>query len=242
MDDPELISNIRSSLTYPQPISERRLLLTPPHGHTAQHRQDYWIDTILQNRTDGFFVECGAFTGERLSNTVFFEVKRNWTGLLVEAGPRSYKGLLNKKRHAYSIHACLSPVSSPKLLNFREVQDVSTLTDFEESSHLNKTKRIFGLPKGTPVICYPFYSIMLAIGQTRVDFFSLDVEGAELPILRTIPFDKIYIDVIMVEYGVWGSRPESEKKLIEVRRFFDETKMFKEVGTINNYDVAFRHL
>ncbi len=39
--------------------------------------------------------------------------------------------------------------------------------------------------------CFPFHSILLAVGNPTVDFFSLDVEGAELPILRTIPFDKV---------------------------------------------------
>ena len=33
--------------------------------------------------------------------------------------------------------------------------------------------------------------MMLAVGNPTVDFFSLDVEGAEVPILRTIPFDKV---------------------------------------------------
>ena len=36
-------------------------------------------------------------------------------------------------------------------------------------------------------------------GNPTVDFFSLDVEGAEYSILRTIPFHKVDIRVIMVE-------------------------------------------
>ena len=45
----------------------------------------------------------------------------------------------------------------------------------------------------TEVQCFPFYSIMLAIGNPRVDLFSLDVEGAEMGILKTIPWDKVEI-------------------------------------------------
>ena len=50
------------------------------------------------------------------------------------------------------------------------------------------------------VPCFPFYSIMLALNQTRVDYFSLDVEGFELDILRTIPYDKIDITMFSVEF------------------------------------------
>jgi hypothetical protein len=36
---------------------------------------------------------------------------------------------------------------------------------------------------------------LLAVGQTQIDFFSLDVEGHELKILKTIPWHKVYIKV-----------------------------------------------
>ena len=40
-------------------------------------------------------------------------------------------------------------------------------------------------------VCYPLYSLLLATHQTRVDFLSLDIEGAELAVLRTVPWDKV---------------------------------------------------
>lgn len=47
----------------------------------------------------------------------------------------------------------------------------------------------------TVVQCFPVYSILLAVNQTRVDFFSLDVEGHELLVLKTIPLHKVDIRV-----------------------------------------------
>lgn len=38
-----------------------------------------------------------------------------------------------------------------------------------------------------------------AINVKHVDYFSLDIEGAELPILKTIPFDRIHFTIITVE-------------------------------------------
>ena len=50
------------------------------------------------------------------------------------------------------------------------------------------------------VECYPIYSLLLAIGQQKnVDFFSLDIEGAELAVLKTIPWDRVRIELIMIE-------------------------------------------
>ena len=39
--------------------------------------------------------------------------------------------------------------------------------------------------------CMPLYTILLAMGNPTVHFFSLDVEGAEFPVLKTIPWDKV---------------------------------------------------
>ena len=47
------------------------------------------------------------------------------------------------------------------------------------------------------VQCFPFYSILLAVGRTDVDYFGLDVEGAEYKILETIPWHKVNIKVII---------------------------------------------
>ena len=50
-------------------------------------------------------------------------------------------------------------------------------------------------PKTYTVQCFPIYTLLLALGMLDVDFFSLDTEGAELSILRNLPFDKIHIKV-----------------------------------------------
>ena len=57
----------------------------------------------------GFYVESGAFDGERSSNTMYLERERGWTGLLVEMDPYFYTQLIGKSRRSWSINACLSP-------------------------------------------------------------------------------------------------------------------------------------
>ena len=49
--------------------------------------------------------------------------------------------------------------------------------------------------------CFPVYSLLLAMNRTTVDYFSLDVEGSELQVLKTIPFDKLDIKVLTVEFA-----------------------------------------
>ena len=51
------------------------------------------------------------------------------------------------------------------------------------------------------VQCFPLYSILLALNQTNVDYLSLDIEGDELYVLKTVPFDKLHFNLMTVEAG-----------------------------------------
>ena len=50
--------------------------------------------------------------------------------------------------------------------------------------------------KTIKIQCFPFYSVLLALNQTIVDYFSLDIEGHEKRILETIPWNKVDIKVL----------------------------------------------
>ena len=65
-------------------------------------------------------------------------------------------------------------------------------------------------PDMIQVQCFPLYSVLLAVGRTKVDFFSLDVEGHELKVLKTIPWHKVDIKVI---------REHKERKIIITQAF-----------------------
>ena len=63
---------------YGQPIYTKEVL--KKHGLWHPEKQ-------------GFFVEAGAGGGELFSNSLYFEAKHNWTGLLVEPNPDWWKEL-----------------------------------------------------------------------------------------------------------------------------------------------------
>ena len=43
------------------------------------------------------------------------------------------------------------------------------------------------------VPCFPLETILAALNRTQVDYFSLDVEGLELQVLKTINMHKVNI-------------------------------------------------
>ena len=69
---------------------------------------------------------------------------------------------------------------------------------------LNRAKAAVPHVEATDTLCIPVYSILETINMLHIIFFSLDLEGAELEILKTIPFDKVKIDLFLVEYEIPG--------------------------------------
>ena len=49
--------------------------------------------------------------------------------------------------------------------------------------------------------CFPLYSLLRATADTHttVNYLSLDIEGAELLVLQTLPWDKLDIEVMTIE-------------------------------------------
>ena len=48
--------------------------------------------------------------------------------------------------------------------------------------------------------CFPLYSLLqAAAGNVTVNYLSLDIEGAELLVLETLPWDQLDIEVLTVE-------------------------------------------
>ena len=146
-------------------------------------------------------------------------------GLLIEPNKNTFRKLLNKNRNAIHINSCLSNTKKPQKVEFINpdmdqlggvVGDFNFLAsywiklllnfcDFEKNNSSHLIYHIFCISIGlvrnnvkgslSEEICLPLYSILLSIGNPTVDYFSLDVEGAEMGILESIPWDKVDIRV-----------------------------------------------
>lgn len=137
----------------------------------------------------------------------------NWTGLLVEADRESYNLLRSRKRKSWASNACLSSDPFPKevfrlfpyiwivvirffglQVSFRSSYALGHIVDeYEPVKNLSGIMSAYGQTITTQ--CFPLYTMLLALNRTTVDYFSLDVEGYELHVLKTIPFDEIDIQV-----------------------------------------------
>ena len=202
----------------------------------SQSNQDKVVDQYYKQKTNGIFLEVGAGDGILFSNSLFFERERIWTGLLIEPTGYLFRRLLKVHRKAYAVNVCLYVENRIKIVKFYGADVLGGIEKVMEGQMLNQAKAGASHVEATDTLCIPVYSILEAIKMHHINFFSLDVEGAELEILKTIPFDKVKIDIFLIEYTIPGGG--SQGKLNALKKFFEDLRTYKQVQRTNQ-DVMF---
>jgi FkbM family methyltransferase len=202
-DDLELINFVRTLIKPPSKLPLN--LKDMNRKDFSQTGQSLIMDQKLNSIRNGFFVEAGGWDGEEFSNTLFFERERNWTGILIEPIPELYAEIVKRNRKIYTLNACIAD-DKPFIAKMRVAGYLSGRPELMSDQHkqrLESEKQSNNFTsKGTyvDVPCFPLYSILKAIGVATVDFFSLDIEGAEWEVIKSLPYDKIDFKSFLIEY------------------------------------------
>ena len=154
----------------------------------SQEHQNKWFDKYLKQKTNGIFVEEGAIDGVSFSNTLFFKRQRNWTGLLREPNSNFYNRLATVHWKAYTVNICLSIDQKVGTVSFLTAEIIGGIEKLLEGPMMNRANKEYANARWEEVLCDPLFPILEGIGMTHIHLYSLDVEGAEIDILKTIPF------------------------------------------------------
>lgn len=171
----------------------------------SQYGQDEWLEkNLFSDLRDGFFVEVGADDGVDKSNTLYFEQK-GWKGLCIEPSPSRFK-LLEKNRKCICENVAISnTVGETKFLDIQGWgKGLSGIVDSYNEEHTERIKFELSNPKNkgsefVKVKTDTLENIFNKHSIKKIDFCSIDVEGGEINVLKSINFDKVEIEVIMVE-------------------------------------------
>ena len=77
--------------------------------------------------------------------------------------------------------------------------------------------------------CLPLTSIIKAMGNPTIDYLSLDIEGAEFPVLQSIAFDEVDISVISIEVNHVGQIFDGRKANLDTLMRRNEYEFYKSV-------------
>ena len=137
----------------------------------------------------GFYIEAGAVQGTVFdSNSIFFERFLGWRGLLVEANPFSFAKLVVRRPAAYRLETALCETTGTLRFNLPDHQRTADGCCGKADGRGKYQMR-----------CTPLGGVLEAIGQRHVDFWSLDVEGAEMDVLKGFDWARHSLSVLLIE-------------------------------------------
>lgn len=179
------------------------------------------------NKRGGTYVEMGALDGLLFTNTKLFEESMGWTGVLIEANPANVERLIinrpgKPQNHIFPMAACAEGIGNLTFTGGRG--GVGGVVQTMSPSHMRRWN--FKAPSFS-VPCEPLGRMLNKAGKKHVDFFSLDVEGAELAVLETMDWN-ITVCLWLVELsGLDPEKDEAVRQLLRAKGYTTRSWEFK---------------
>ena len=147
------------------------------------------------------------------SNTKLLESSLNWLGVHIEAAPSSYARLARNRPRQLNAHVAVC--EQPQAVHYVEGPRAAAngILEFMSPAFLSTWHRAVNVSALPVVSCLPLSTVLSALAVSHVNLFVLDVEGAELKVLRSIDFSRLSFDVIVVEAD--GSSAEKDHAVIQ---------------------------
>jgi FkbM family methyltransferase len=203
--DPPPVQSPRAATSDPERLSPARILSGKPQY--SQHNEELIIRHFFRDRRDGFFLDVGCASPIAHSNTYYLEHHLGWSGIgvdaLAEYGPAWQLKRPKSKFLSYLItdHAdAVEPF-------YRAPQHRGT------SSALKDWKRPGRDPTHVEKILVPTITLDRLLeqnGVTRIDFLSLDIEGAEPQALAGFDIARFRPELACVE-----AKPQNRDKILK---------------------------
>lgn len=179
------------------------------NNFSSQFGQDAALFDQFSDFQQGFFVDIGAHDGVSFSNSLFFERCLSWDGICFEPNPVLFSKC-KTNRKCLSENACVSSRSGEVffVLLPEPLECLGGIEEFFSDAHAQRINDALGQFGGSAVriqvksIVLTDYLVSKEIKE--VDLLLVDVEGAEMEILKSIDYSRINIKSICVENNYHG--------------------------------------
>ncbi len=164
----------------------------------SQEGEDLVLDRLLEQKSDGFYVDVGAHHPHRFSNTYFF-YRKGWRGINIDAMPNSMA--LFKQLRPRDINVEI-PVSNQKqVLTYYVFNEPALNTFSAEEASKKDGLREYKIINKIELQTLPLSDLLdryLPL-NTSIDFLTIDVEGLDLAVLHSNNWTKYQPNIILIE-------------------------------------------
>jgi FkbM family methyltransferase len=206
----------------------------------SQLNQDINVVSFYNNLRNGYFIEIGASDGVSLSNTYLLEKEYEWKGICVEPIPDEFNKLIKNRKSLCSNRAIYS--ESNKSLDF-VIKNFTLCSGLINTMDENVTIDNIVYDRSVShdkkeIIKVNTITLNDLLDQANapkfIEYLSLDTEGSELEILKSVDLNKYTFGLIDVEHNFVEPRRTNIHNLL--------TKNNYKFNKQNNFDDQYIHM
>lgn len=167
----------------------------------GQKGQDKWvIEEVLNEKTNGFFLDTAATDGIRSNNTFILEQEYNWTGIAIEPNPHYFKHLI-KNRTCITENVVIS--NNYEKVKLRVDNGMLGGIVADDTDNSMSTRRDQLESKKCEIIEMEAVLLQDILDKhnapREIDYWSLDIEGAEERVISSFNFSEYEFGCITIE-------------------------------------------
>lgn len=172
----------------------------------SQDNQDKILElNIFKGFKNGVFVDVGAHDGITINNTLYFEKNNGWRGINIEPIKSVFDSLVINRPNSININCaiCNNDGETEFIFNTGYTEMISGIKDTFDNRHLqrlqNENKNYGGTTEIIKVKTKKLETICNENNISHIHYLSIDVEGAEFEVIKSVNFNNVFIDVIGFE-------------------------------------------
>jgi len=167
----------------------------------SQEGEDMILQSFYEGKKKhkGYYVDVGAHHPYRYSNTLYF-YKKGWQGINIEPTPGAIKAFNRFRRRDINLNIGISG-KKDKLTFYCFNEPALNGFSKELSEERSNSSKIYKIIDEILVETLPLADVLdqyLPQGQ-KIDFFTIDVEGLDLQVLKSNNWEKYKPDFVLVE-------------------------------------------
>ncbi|NBV23595.1 MAG: FkbM family methyltransferase [Proteobacteria bacterium] len=176
----------------------RKIFLTrSSRRYWSQYGEDIVLDRVLNLARPGFYVDVGCFHPVKNNNT-YKLYRRGWRGLNLDIDELKIAAFRLRRPRDVNLVRCVSEhegmirVFSPGIYSLNQTADPATAEKMRQRGVVMREREVPASPLNR----------ILADSEFRdrtIDLLSIDVEGHELSVLRSLDFDRYQPRVVIIE-------------------------------------------
>jgi FkbM family methyltransferase len=179
----------------------------------SQQGEDLAIQRYFGDKSDGFYIDIGAFHPIQYSNTYLF-YQKGWNGINIEPNPDSFQKFQTIRKRDINLNIGINE-KNEKLTYYKF--NAPALNTFDKAhADLWAGRPGFKIEETITVDTFTLSDVLSKYvpANKPIDFMSVDVEGLDFKVLSSNNWDKFRPKLLLVEESITDKNIYTESQIL----------------------------